>query len=93
MIAYRATENETTGMSPNMLMLEGETSTLLDIMFEMPPAIKPVPTSKWVWEQKERLETPHRFVWQYTGESMNCQKMNRDRKMSYEVFKSGEMYM
>ena len=90
MMAYRATEHETTGMSPNMLMLGRETSTPLDIIFEMPPAIKSVPTSKWVWELKERLETAHRFVRQYTGESMNRQKMNRDRKMSYEVFESGD---
>ena len=89
MMAYRATEHETTGMSPNMLMLGRETSTPLDIMFEMPQAIKSVPTSKWVWELKERLETAHRFVRQYTGESINRQKMNRDRKMSYEVFESG----
>ena len=46
MMAYRATEHETTGMSPNMLMLGREISTPLDIMFEMPPAIKSVPTSK-----------------------------------------------
>ena len=90
MMAYRATEHETTGMSPNMLMLGRETATPLDIVFEMPPAIKPIPTSKWVWELKERLETAHRFVRQYTGESMNRQKMNRDRKMSYEVFESGD---
>ena len=91
MMAYRATEHETKGMSPNMLMLGRETATPLDIVFEMPPAIKPIPTSKWVWELKERLETAHRFVRQYTDESMNRQKkMNRDRKMSYEVFESGD---
>lgn len=91
MMAYRATEQETTGMSPNMLMLGRETSTPLDIMFEMPPVIKPVPTSKWVWELQERLETAHRFVRQHMGESMNRQKMNRDRKLSYEVFESEDM--
>ena len=65
MMAYRATEQETTGMPPNMLMLGRETNTPLDIMFEMPLEIKPVPTSKWVRELKERLETAHRFVRQY----------------------------
>ena len=48
MMAYRATEQETTGMSPNMLMLGRETTIPLDFMFEMPLASKPVPTSKWV---------------------------------------------
>ena len=40
MMAYRCTEHETTGMTPNMLMLGRETSTPLDICFEMPPGIK-----------------------------------------------------
>lgn len=78
-------------MSPNMLMLGRETSTPLDIMFEMPPAIKPVPTSKWVWEPMERLKKADRVVRQHAGESMNRQKRNRDRKLSYEVFESEDM--
>ena len=49
MMVYRATEHKTTDKSQNMLMLGRETSTPLDIMFEMPPAIKSVATSKWVW--------------------------------------------
>ena len=56
MMAYRATEHETTGMSPNMLMLGRETSTPLDIMFEMPPAIKPVPISKWFGNLRKDLK-------------------------------------
>ena len=75
MMAYRATEHETTVMAQNILTLGRDTVTTLDIMFEMSPAIKTIPTSKWVWELKERLEAAHRFVRQYTGESMNRQKM------------------
>ena len=45
MMAYRCTEHETTGMSPNMLMLGRETSTPLDISFEMPPSIKRQPAN------------------------------------------------
>ena len=42
-MAYRSTEHETTGMSPNLLMLGRETTTPLDLAFEMPPAIKAIP--------------------------------------------------
>ena len=59
MMAYRATEHETTGMSPKMLMLGRETAIPLDIVFEMPSAIEPIPTRKCVWELKERLETAY----------------------------------
>ena len=53
-MAYRATEHETTGLSPNLLMLGRQTSTPLDIAFEMPSSVKSVPASQWVWELQER---------------------------------------
>ena len=46
MMAYRSAEHETTGMSPNMLMFGREVSTLLDLMFEMPSTIKPIPNNQ-----------------------------------------------
>ncbi|XP_053384104.1 uncharacterized protein LOC128550072 [Mercenaria mercenaria] len=53
-MAYRSAEHETTGMSPNMLMLGREVSTPLDLIFEMPSGIKPIPDHEWVWELRER---------------------------------------
>ena len=70
MIAYRSTEHETTGMTPNILMLGRETTTPLDICFEMPPSIKSESTNEWVWELREKLETAHTFVRQNTGHSI-----------------------
>lgn len=48
MMAYRSAQHETTGMTPNMLMLGRETATPLDLMYEMPPQIKETPNNKWV---------------------------------------------
>ncbi len=90
MMAYRAAEHETTGLSPNMVMLGRETTTPLDILYEMPPPITPLPANKWVWELKERLETAHRFVRQNTGQAMLRQKRYRDRQLSYETFQPGD---
>ncbi len=89
MMAYRAAEHETTGLTPNMVMLGRETTTPLDMLYEMPPSIAPIPVNKWVWELKERLEKAHTFVRQNTGQSMQRQKKYRDRKLSYEVFEPG----
>ena len=36
MMAYRSSMHETTGMTPNALMLGREVSTPLDLMFELP---------------------------------------------------------
>ena len=80
MMAYRSTEHEKTGITPNILMLGRETTTPLDICFEMPPSIKSEITNEWVWELREKLETAHTFVRQNTGHSIRKQKFYHDRK-------------
>ncbi|XP_061170903.1 uncharacterized protein LOC133180378 [Saccostrea echinata] len=42
MMAYRASQHESTGYSPNMLMLDRETATPLDIIYNMPASWKQV---------------------------------------------------
>ena len=74
-MAYRSCEHETTGLTPNMLMLGREVSTPLDIKFEMPHSIKSIPVHNWVWQLRERLESAHTYVRQNTGEAMKRQKM------------------
>ena len=86
-MAYRATEHETTGISPNLLMLGRVTSTPLDIAFEMPAAIKSIPANQWVWELQERLERAHKVVRDQTGKSINRQKRYHDSKLSFQALK------
>lgn len=52
MMAYRAAEHETTGVSPNVMMLGRETTTPLEILYEMPSRIKSVTVNQWVWEDR-----------------------------------------
>ena len=89
-MAYRSTEHETTGMSPNLLMLGRETTTPLDLAFEMPPAIKTIPRNQWVWELQERLESAYRLVREQTGKAMYRQKRYHDRKLSFDKVDEGE---
>ncbi|MCG8033054.1 MAG: DDE-type integrase/transposase/recombinase, partial [Candidatus Thiodiazotropha taylori] len=89
-MAYRATANETTGMSPNILMLGRETTTPLDIAFEMPAAIKAIPATQWVWELQDRLERAHTFVREQTGRSINRQKKYHDRKLVFDNIHAGD---
>jgi transposase InsO family protein len=90
MMAYMSVEHETTGMTPNLLMLGRETSTPLDIAFEMPVAIKNIPQSQWVWQLQEKLEQAHSLVREHTGESIRRQKRYHDSKLSFENFKEGD---
>ena len=57
MMAYRSTTHETTGFSPNSLMLGREVCTPLDVMYKVPSSIRPVPQNEWVWQLQERRAT------------------------------------
>lgn len=89
-MAYRSVEHETTGCSPNYLMLGREVQTPLDIMYEMPARIKSTPANQWAWELKEKMEVAHRIVRENISEAMLRQKSLHDRKVSWEKFKKDD---
>ena len=90
MMANRSAEHETTGFTPNFLMLGRDVSTPLDIMYEMPPSVKAVPQSRWVWELKEQMEQAHTLVRESVQGEMQRQKRYHDLKLSWQKFKPGE---
>lgn len=90
MMAYRSSIQETTGMTPNMLMLGRETKTPVDIMYEPPRNVKKAPSHKWVWELQERLEIAHNTVRNNIGQAMVRQKHYHDRKLKWKTFQNGE---
>ena len=90
MMAYRSAEHETTGFTPNLCMLGRETTCPLNLMYEMPSAIKQIPLNRWIWELQEKMESAHKTVRQNTGEAMKRQKRYHDRKLSYESYEVGE---
>ena len=67
MMAYRSSEHETTGVTPNLMMLGRETTIPLDLAYDMPTHAKCTPPNEWVWQLQEKLETAHAFVRTYTG--------------------------
>ena len=87
MMAYRASVHETTGFTPNYMMLGREVSTPLDLMYEMPQATKFIPHNKWAWKLKETLEDAHRFVRENIDTAMMRQKRYHDQKLSWQQFK------
>lgn len=89
LMAYRSSENETTGMTPDMLMLGREVSTPTDLLYELPSGLRPVPDHEWVWELRDKLESAHTFVREATGKSMQRQKQIHDKRTSYEKFTEG----
>jgi hypothetical protein len=49
-MAYRAAEHETTGITPNYMMLGREVTTPLDIQYCMPRSIAHIPQNRWASE-------------------------------------------
>ncbi|CAG2245955.1 unnamed protein product [Mytilus edulis] len=90
MMAYRAAEHETTGTTPNLLMLGRETTMPLDLIYCMPTSVKPVPTNQWVWELKERIEDAHTFVRGHIKQAILRQKTYHDKKLSWRKFEKGD---
>lgn len=94
MMAYRSSEHGTTGATPNMLMLGRETSTPLEIIYNMPQSMKTLPTNQWVRELQERIENAHFLVRSHTKRAIERQKTYHDRKLSWDRFEiSEEVYV
>jgi hypothetical protein len=53
-------------------------TTPLDLVYDMPPGIKPVPANMWVWELRERIEEAHTLVRKYSEGSILRQKTYHD---------------
>ena len=59
-------------------------------MYGMPNSVKGIPSNKWAWELKERLEEAHKMVRKNTDCSMKRQKKYHDVKNSWEQFDVGQ---
>ena len=93
-MAYRSVEHETTGFSPNYLMLGREVSTPLDIMFEIPSSVRSIPENQWAWSLKEKLEEAYSFVQNNVPGAMIRRKSLHDLKLSWQKFnKDDEVYV
>ena len=90
MMAYRSSIHETTGFTPNSLMLGREVSTPLDILYEMPSPMQAIPQSRWVWVLQERLQNAHSAVRAKASQEMVRQKQYHDRKLHWEKFNPGD---
>ena len=87
MIAYRSSEHETTGFTPNMMMLGREISVPLDIQFGSP--VKTEYASEWLKKSRERFDQAHDIARNNIDSEMLRQKRFHDSKVFWEQFKKG----
>ena len=89
-MAYRAAEHETTGNTPNYMMLGREVTTPLDIQYCMPRSIAHIPQNRWAWILKNRMEETHKHVRENVKGVMHRQKKYYDQKLSWQSFQPGD---
>ena len=81
-MACRASHHESTGFTPNMLMLGRESTTLLDIVYDMPSSWKQEPKNNLVWIMLDRMERDHNLVRRHSEDAILRKKHHHDMKMS-----------
>ena len=89
MMAYRASVHESTGLTPNKLMLNHETNLPIDLMIGAPPdtPVCPVQYVEWV---REASEHAFEFVQRSLRASAERQKRLYDQKGGLPSFEVGD---
>jgi hypothetical protein len=92
MAAYRRTEHQSTGCTPNLMMLGRETSIPLDLIIGAPPGETPCPI-EWVQKVKDAQRKAHEFARVQLKKSAASQKRYYDRGREEVQFKEGDPVM
>ena len=91
MMGYRATVQESLGMTPNYLMYGRECDLPPDLMYGLPPGEEPMEADAWVSEMRSRFEVAYQFVREHLKASQKRQKKLYDQKSWGEDYKPGEL--
>ena len=83
LMAYRSSVNETTGYTPNMMMLGREVTVPLDIQFANPNNIKEF-QSAFASNLQSRMEQAHEIAREHIQTEMRRQKRYHDNKLFWE---------
>jgi hypothetical protein len=91
--AYRATPHETTGLSPNMMMLGREVRLPAEILFGTGKLSKNEISSygDYVTKLRERMSNAHQVARKHLGDAALCRKTNYDAKSNLIKYKRGSM--
>ena len=91
MMAYRATQNQSSGCTPNLVFLNREISCPVDLMFGPPPnaidEVCPVEYIEWV---KSAMALTNEFVFKNLGKAATRQKSYYDQKLKPRQYKEGD---
>ncbi|KAL5015610.1 hypothetical protein ScPMuIL_007309, partial [Solemya velum] len=84
-MAYRSSIHETTGVTPNFMMLGREINTPLNIMVELPSDL-PKTSVEFVAKMQEKFQSSFDLVRNQVSTQQRRQKLNYDKKISGKAF-------
>ena len=89
MMAYRSSVHESTGETPNLLMLGRQVEVPLDVVTKPTPDVEPLET-EYAQALQERLASAHEAARRHLGLAAERQKRNYDKRVSSKPFKVGD---
>ena len=89
-MAYRATPQESTGMSPNLLMFGRETTMPVDLLIGLPQDT-PQETTQYAQQLRERMESAHELARRHLRQAAVRQKRTYDAGVKGATFREGEL--
>ena len=90
--AYRATVHESTGYTPNMLMLGREVRLPAEIMYASPTTGEDISSyGEYVDKVRSRLEKAHEVAREFLGKNAKRQKEHYDAKSLLNSYAPGDM--
>ena len=89
MMAYRSSVHESTGETPNMLMLGREIEVPLDVVTESTSDMPPLST-EYALALQQRLADAHEVARRHLGRAAERQKRNYDKRVSSKPFRAGD---
>jgi hypothetical protein len=90
-MAYRSTPQESTGLSPNLLMLGREINLPVDVMLGQPPSNQEVDEQEYAAELRGRLEDAYAQARANLGQAAERQKQYYDVTTSGTRYKPGDL--
>ena len=89
MMAYRGAVHESTGVSPNLLMLGRELEVPLDVITEAPPDASPLKID-YAQAVQKRLASAHDLARRPLNKAAMRQKRNYDKRLAGRPFSTGD---
>jgi hypothetical protein len=91
--AYRATPHDSTGMTPNLIVLGGEVRLPAELVFGNRTSRQGEQVSsygEYVEMLRERMHTAHKIARQHLGKAGKRQKATYDKKVALHTYQPGE---